>query len=127
MRTLLACIALAVEAFGMAGACAATRSLVVHCSHDADACEPAARTLERDMGIATSIARKPSGEYYARELANQTRNLILPANAAVMNRLEATRFAQAATLDVDPMKFGQPDERKRLLARWQREIGDAPR
>jgi hypothetical protein len=25
------------------------------------------------------------------------------------------------------MKFGQPDERRRLLARWQREIGDASR
>jgi len=63
----------------------------------------------------------------AQELANRTRNLILPANAAATIRPEAARFAQAAVLDVDPMKFGQPDERKRLLARWQREIGDAPR
>ena len=127
MRTLLACIALAVEAFGMAGACAATRSLVVHCSHDADACEPAARTLERDMGIATSIARKPTGEYCAQALASHKRNHILPARAAATIRPQAARFAQAATLDVDPMRFGQPDERKRLLARWQREIGDAIR
>jgi iron(III) transport system substrate-binding protein len=63
----------------------------------------------------------------AQELANQTRNLILPANAAATIRPQAARFAQAPTLDVDPMRFGQPDERKRLLARWQREIGDAPR
>lgn len=60
----------------------------------------------------------------AQELANQTKNLIVPANAAATIRPEAARFAQAAALDVDPMRFGQPDERKRLLARWQREIGD---
>ena len=63
----------------------------------------------------------------AQELANRTRNLIVPANAAAAIRPEAARFAEAATLDVDPMKFGQPDERRRLLARWQREIGDVPR
>jgi iron(III) transport system substrate-binding protein len=61
----------------------------------------------------------------AQELANRTRNLIIPANASATIRPERARFAQVATLDVDPMKFGQPEERKRLLARWQREIGDA--
>ncbi len=63
----------------------------------------------------------------AQELANQTKNLILPANASATVRPEAARFATAPMLDVDPMKFGQPDERKRLLGRWQREIGDAAR
>ena len=61
------------------------------------------------------------------ELANRTRNLILPANAQAALRPEAARFADAPTLDVDPARFGDPDERKRLLARWQREIGDALR
>jgi hypothetical protein len=28
-------------------------------------------------------------------------------------------------VNVDPAKFGSPAEKKRLLARWQREIGDA--
>jgi len=60
----------------------------------------------------------------AQELANQTKNLIVPANAAATIRPEAARFAQAAALDVDPARFGQPEERKRLLTRWQREIGD---
>ncbi|MEO8754517.1 MAG: ABC transporter substrate-binding protein [Casimicrobiaceae bacterium] len=63
----------------------------------------------------------------AQELANRTRNLIIPANAAAVVRPEAARFAQVATLDVDPSKFGRPEERRRLLARWQREIGDAVR
>lgn len=63
----------------------------------------------------------------AQELANRTKNLIVPANAAATVRPEAARFAQAATLDVDPLKFGQPEERRRLLARWQREIGDGAR
>lgn len=63
----------------------------------------------------------------AQELANRTRNLIIPANATATIRPEAARFASVATVDVDPMKFGQPEERKRLLARWQREIGDALR
>lgn len=60
----------------------------------------------------------------AQELANRTRNLIVPANAAATVRPEAARFAQVPTLDVDPMRFSQPELRKRLLARWQREIGD---
>ena len=63
----------------------------------------------------------------AQELANRSRNLIIPANAAATVRPEAGRFAQVATLDVDPAKFGLPEERRRLLARWQREIGDALR
>jgi len=63
----------------------------------------------------------------AQELANRTRNLIIPANASATIRPEAARFAGVATLDVDPARFGQPDERRRLLARWQREIGDAVR
>ena len=63
----------------------------------------------------------------AQELANQTKNLIVPANASAAIRPEAAQFAQVPTLDVDPAKFGHPDERKRLLARWQREIGDALR
>jgi iron(III) transport system substrate-binding protein len=61
----------------------------------------------------------------AMELANRTRNLIIPANAQAELRPEAARFATARTLDVDPARFGQPDERRRLLARWQKEIGDA--
>jgi len=63
----------------------------------------------------------------AQELANETKNLIIPANASATVRPEAARFATAPMLDVDPMRFGQPAERKRLLARWQREIGDALR
>lgn len=92
---------IAVVAAGALGApiAAAQRSLVVHCSHAADACE----------------------------LANRTRNLILPANAMATIRPEAARFADVAMLDVDPAKFGQPEERRRLLARWQREIGDTLR
>ncbi len=62
----------------------------------------------------------------AQELANRTRNLIIPANASATIRPEAARYANAASLDVDPARFGAPDERRRLLARWQREIGDAP-
>src|SRR4030095_16335060 len=60
----------------------------------------------------------------AQELANRTRNLIIPANASATLRAERAKFAQVTALDVDPLKFGLPEERKRLLARWQREIGD---
>jgi iron(III) transport system substrate-binding protein len=63
----------------------------------------------------------------AMELANQTKNLIVPANAKATLRPEAARYADAKLVDVDPLKFGAPDERKRLLARWQREIGDTLR
>jgi iron(III) transport system substrate-binding protein len=61
----------------------------------------------------------------AQELANRTRNLLVPAHARAEIRAEAAAFANAKTLDVDPSKFGDPDLRKRLLARWQREIGDS--
>jgi iron(III) transport system substrate-binding protein len=63
----------------------------------------------------------------AQELANRTRNLILPANHTADVRPEAARYARTRVVDVDPAKFGNPDERKRLLARWQREIGDSLR
>ena len=63
----------------------------------------------------------------AQELANRTRNLILPANKSAQVRPEAARYANAPVVDVDPAKFGAPAERKRLLARWQKEIGDAVR
>jgi len=60
----------------------------------------------------------------AQELANRTRNLILPANAAAEVRPEAARYNTVASLIADPAKLGAPAEKKRLLARWQREIGD---
>ncbi len=62
----------------------------------------------------------------AQELANRTRNLILPANKAAEVRPEAAKFASAATVDADPSKFGTPAEKRRLLARWQRDIGNTP-
>jgi iron(III) transport system substrate-binding protein len=58
----------------------------------------------------------------AQELANRTRNIIIPANASATIRPEAARFADVKTLDVDPVKYGQPAERKRLLDRWDKEI-----
>jgi len=61
----------------------------------------------------------------AQELANRTRNLILPANMTAEVRAEAARYTSAPTIDIDPAKFGTPAEKRRLLARWQREIGDA--
>jgi len=63
----------------------------------------------------------------AQELANRTRNLLLPANRTSEIRPEAARYANVPMVDVDPAKFGTPAERKRLLARWQKEIGDAVR
>jgi len=61
----------------------------------------------------------------AQELANQTRNLILPANRLAEVRPEAARYNAAPTVDVDAAKLGASAEKKRLLGRWQREIGDA--
>jgi iron(III) transport system substrate-binding protein len=63
----------------------------------------------------------------AMELANRSRNLIIPANAAATLRPEAARYADVKLLDVDPQRFGAPVLRNRLLARWQKEIADRPR
>ena len=63
----------------------------------------------------------------AQELANRTKNLLVPAHALAEIRAEAAVFANVKTLDVDPAKFGDPELRKRLLTRWQKEIGDSLR
>ncbi len=63
----------------------------------------------------------------AQELANRTRNLLLPANRGAEIRPEAARYANAPMIDIDPAKFGAPAEKRRILARWQKEIGDARR
>ena len=63
----------------------------------------------------------------AQELANRTRNIILPANRSAEVRPEAARYVNAPTIDVNPVKYGAPAEKRRLLARWQREIGDSPK
>src|SRR4030095_536314 len=63
----------------------------------------------------------------AQELANRTRNLILPANRYAEVRPEAARYASTRVVEIDMVWLGAPAEKKRLLARWQREIGDAPR
>ncbi len=63
----------------------------------------------------------------AQELANRTRNLLLPANAAAEIRPEAAQYAKVPMIDVDPARFGTPAEKKRLLARWQAEISDSVR
>ena len=44
----------------------------------------------------------------AQELANRTRNLILPANKLAEVRPEAARYASARVIDLDPSKFGTP-------------------
>ena len=61
----------------------------------------------------------------AQELANRTRNLLIPAHTKAVIQREAAVFANVKTVDVDPAKFGDPDVRRRLLARWQKEIGDS--
>jgi iron(III) transport system substrate-binding protein len=63
----------------------------------------------------------------AQELANRTRNLLVPAHARAEIRAEAAVFANVKTLDVDPAKFGDPELRRRLLTRWQKDIGDSLR
>ena len=61
----------------------------------------------------------------AQEIANRTHNLILPANRSAEIRAEAARYADVRMIEVDAAKWSTPAEKRRLLARWQREIGDA--
>ena len=56
---------IAIVAALLAATAHAQRSLVLYCSHDADACELAAQTFQRETGIATTVTRKATGEYYA--------------------------------------------------------------
>ncbi len=50
-----------------------------------------------------------------------------PANVAVLLPEGAPRFADTKFIDYDFGKYGAAAERKRLIERWDREIGNLPR
>ena len=58
----------------------------------------------------------------AQKIAAQTKQFQLPSNKAAPQPPEAPRFADMKLIDYDQMKYGSVAERKRLIARWDREV-----
>jgi len=51
----------------------------------------------------------------------------VPANKSVKLPPDIAKLVEAKLIDYDFAKFGAPDERRRLLARWDREVKAAPK
>ena len=58
----------------------------------------------------------------AQKIAAQTKQFQLPSNKGAPQPPEAPRFADMKLIDYDQMKYGSVAERKRLIARWDREV-----
>ena len=56
-----------------------------------------------------------------------TKQFQTPANTAAPLPEGAPRFADMKFIDYDFAKYGAAAERKRLIERWDREIGSLPR
>jgi iron(III) transport system substrate-binding protein len=58
----------------------------------------------------------------AQKIAAQTRQFQLPSNKNAPQPPESPRFADMKLIDYDQVKYGSVAERKRLIARWDKEV-----
>jgi iron(III) transport system substrate-binding protein len=58
----------------------------------------------------------------AQKIAAQAKQFQLPSNKNAPQPPEAPRFADMKLIDYDQMKYGSVAERKRLIARWDKEV-----
>jgi iron(III) transport system substrate-binding protein len=58
----------------------------------------------------------------AQKIAAQAKQFQLPSNKSAPQPPEAPRFADMKLIDYDQMKYGSVAERKRLIARWDKEV-----
>jgi len=63
----------------------------------------------------------------AQKLAAQAKQFQVPSNKATPLPPEAPRFADMKLIDYDQAKYGKSAERKRLIARWDSEVGALPK
>ncbi len=63
----------------------------------------------------------------AQKLMAAAKSFQLPSNKATPQPPESPRFADVKLIDYDMKKYGSATERKRLLARWDKEIYGAPK
>lgn len=58
----------------------------------------------------------------AQKIAAQTKQFQLPSNRNAPQPPESPRFADMKLIDYDQVKYGSVAERKRLIARWDKEV-----
>ena len=58
----------------------------------------------------------------AQKIAAQTKQFQLPSNKSAPQPPESPRFADMKLIDYDQVKYGSVGERKRLIARWDKEV-----
>lgn len=63
----------------------------------------------------------------AQKLGAQAKQFQVPSNKATPVPPEAPKFADIKLIDYDQAKYGKSAERKRLIARWDSEIGNLPK
>ena len=63
----------------------------------------------------------------AQELGAQAKQFQVPSNQATPLPPEAPKFADMKLIDYDQAKYGKSSERKRLIARWDSEVGALPK
>jgi iron(III) transport system substrate-binding protein len=63
----------------------------------------------------------------AQKLGAQAKQFQVPSNKATPVPPEAPTFADIKLIDYDQAKYGKSAERKRLIARWDSEIGNLPK
>ncbi len=63
----------------------------------------------------------------AQELGAQAKSFQVPSNTGAATPPEAPRLADIKLIDYDFAKYGSSEERTRLLARWDAEIGSLPK
>ncbi|MFS8087162.1 MAG: extracellular solute-binding protein, partial [Acidobacteriota bacterium] len=61
----------------------------------------------------------------AQKIAAQTKQFQLPSNRNAPQPSESPRFADMKLIDYDQAKYGSVAERKRLIARWDKEVNSA--
>ena len=67
------------------------------------------------------VAGEESVEH-AQKIAAQTKQFQLPSNRNAPQPPESPRFADMKLIDYDQVKYGSVAERKRLIARWDKEV-----
>ena len=63
----------------------------------------------------------------AQQLGAQAKQFQVPSNKATPVPPEAPKFADMKLIDYDQAKYGKSSERKRLIARWDSEVGSLPK
>lgn len=89
---------------------AAQGQLNRYCSATMEWCTPIARGFERESGIRVVLSQQSTGEILAQLRAEARPNM-----------------ATARIIDYANARFGASAERRRLLGRWDREVGALPR